>query len=852
MTTPPIPFQSCKSRPSHGSMVPWSKSRLTIVTLAIVSFGVFPGSKEAQGADIGWRGGGGDSLWSTSGNWSPATQAPGIGDRAVFSESGNGNTIIDLGANLTISSILFDSNRAAAYTLGKGASGSQSITLNAGGGISITSGVINHQTFNANLLLGIGGSSTAFNITNSSATAILTFAGAVQGSGTANAATLNILGVGAQVFAGGIANGTASSLAVSFSSTGTTELSGANTYTGVSTVNSGTLNITGSLSQSSTGNFFLAEGGKTNVKSGGAITNTNGTLVVGQNVGKYGKLTVDGVGSQVSVSYFLAGNTGRADVEVRNGGVINSSAGTIGNTGIEENSLLITGTGSRWDNTGTLSIGYGGKGTLTIADGGKVSTATGNVGDAAAGSGIVNISGPGSEWRSSGPLRIGNNGIGEMNISTGANVFTTGGQSIFLGAQSTAQGSLTVAGTNSILQSDALIVVGNNGKGALTINDSASVIAATGVTIAANANSSGAIHQNSGTLDVGGPLSIGAATTGSAAYYLNGGTLKAGGINGIRSSNASAIFSIGSATIAAKSDLSSSLNASIQETKTANLDSNGHTITWSGAFQGSGELQKSGAGTLILSAVNTYTGKTTVGAGTLALSGLGSLASHHIEITQGASLDVQATSTRYRLQRDQVLTNNGAVSGSIDAAAGATIGGTGTHNGNILLESGAILSPGDQTAGTLTVAGSLKLSGASTLEWKLDNLEGSAGAQWGLVHVQSLDLTSLSSDQQFVISVHPSLDIPSLWAGRAEDTYHFTFLQSDTLITGFDTSLFNIDTIPLFGLDGGAWSITSSDYALALTYTVIPEPGTPILVLMALAAILPFKAKREKTSGCQI
>ena len=43
-------------------------------------------------------------------------------------------------------------------------------------------------------------------------------------------------------------------------------------------------------------------------------------------------------------------------------------------------------------------------------------------------------------------------------------------------------------------------------------------------------------------------------------------------------------------------------------------------LTVSGIVSGTGSLNKSGAGTLTLTAANTYTGNTTVTAGTLALS----------------------------------------------------------------------------------------------------------------------------------------------------------------------------------------------------------------------------------------
>ena len=80
-----------------------------------------------------------------------------------------------------------------------------------------------------------------------------------------------------------------------------------------------------------------------------------------------------------------------------------------------------------------------------------------------------------------------------------------------------------------------------------------------------------------------------------------------------------------------------------------NVNTNGNSLLLSGPITsavGTGNLNKSGAGTLTLSGANTYTGSTKVAAGTLALSSAGSLGGGALDITAGATVALNFTGTR--------------------------------------------------------------------------------------------------------------------------------------------------------------------------------------------------------------
>ena len=117
----------------------------------------------------------------------------------------------------------------------------------------------------------------------------------------------------------------------------------------------------------------------------------------------------------------------------------------------------------------------------------------------------------------------------------------------------------------------------------------------------------------------------------------------------------------------------------------------GITATFSGLIHDGG-ITKAGVGTLIFSGANTYTGVTTVSAGTL-----------------------------------EVINLSGSATGAnaVNVSSGATLAGTGTIAGPVTMAGGSILSPGD-APGTLST-GALALANTTSLDFYLDQpgIEGS-------------------------------------------------------------------------------------------------------------------------------
>jgi autotransporter-associated beta strand protein len=145
-----------------------------------------------------------DAQWSDVNNWDgPPAAVPGTGDTATFNGAGNGNTVIDLGLGITLKTLLFDTADAAAYTIGAGAPGDQSLTLASGGAVTVNSTVSTRQTLSAGVTL-----NGATSITVSSPSNGLSVTGTITGSGNLTKYNVGYLYLnGDNTFSGGVSLG---------------------------------------------------------------------------------------------------------------------------------------------------------------------------------------------------------------------------------------------------------------------------------------------------------------------------------------------------------------------------------------------------------------------------------------------------------------------------------------------------------------------------------------------------------------------------------------------------------------------------------------------------------------------
>ena len=254
-----------------------------------------------------------------------------------------------------------------------------------------------------------------------------------------------------------------------------------------------------------------------------------------------------------------------------------------------------------------------------------------------------------------------------------------------------------------------------------------------------------------GTITVGGTAPSTISTTNSRANHLRG--------------NATTIFDVADATGNASADL-----------MVTNALRNG-----SNDYAGTGSLQKEGVGTMQLSAANTYTGTTTVNAGTLLLTG--------------------------------------SIAGPAAISAGGALSGTGTVTGATTVS--GILAPGNAGIGTLTT-GALTLAPGANYQWQLSDWNGTAGTT-DVVNVPSLTITSTAASPT-VITIQPQA-----LANFSETAHVFSIVHATGAISGYTQNKFVVDSTPLPAAKG-FWRVIQGGSDLYLAYTPhIDSDGDGIL-----------------------
>jgi fibronectin-binding autotransporter adhesin len=336
-------------------------------------------------------------------------------------------------------------------------------------------------------------------------------------------------------------------------------------------------------------------------------------------------------------------------------------------------------------------------GTITLGAA-TTQTFTNGTGDTATFSGVIAGSGAFTKAGAGGlSLSATNTYSGATTVSAGT-LTVTGGDAI------SSNSSVAVAGGATLALSNNESIGNLSGAGAITLGGNTLTS-----TITADTTFSGGISGTGGlSVNQSGAATFALTLSGTNTYTGNTTTLNFGWLklNGDASvSSSSALRANGNGIITLQSDQtvgslsSNNAGASIQlGAFTLNAGVDNTTTTVAGVISGSGNLVKQGSGALTLAGTNTYSGTTTVSAGTLSVTSDSNLGSNTVTLAAGSTLEITGATT---IDNSIALSGDATVSNSADATLSGIISGA-----NGLSKSGA---------STLTLSGSNTYSGTTTV-----------------------------------------------------------------------------------------------------------------------------------------
>ena len=667
----------------------------------------------------------------------------------------NGGTTLTIGGNnasTTYSGVLSGSG-------GLTKSGDGTLTLSASngytGGTTISGGQL--KLANANALvasddmtitsgtLDLNGQSRTLGLLNGSSGGTIT-------TGTTGLITLTSSAAANSTYAGSIING-AGTIAFTKSGLGTLTLSGSNDYTGATNINGGVLSL-GNESAFAGGGTISFDGGSLQysasntvdystriLNSGSAISiDTNGqnaTFASGlgsSNTGGLtklglGTLTLSGSNDYTGTTTISAGVLAISSTAVLPGygdagrwSVAPGAGLTLGVNGLTNAAAdaLITSATATGNLTSGAAIGFDttGTSTYTYANALPVSAGSG-LGLAKSGTGTLQITGSstytGPTVVGSGTLSIGSGGTTGWIGTTSDVVLSPDGVLQFNRTDDYGGFSPVISGSGGVVISSGTLALSTGSFGTLTIGQSTgdagtfnvnggSVTNTTSI-LGSAAGSVGTATVSSGMWATSGNLTVGGA--GAGTFTMNGGLVTVGGT--LSQGGASTINLNAGGTL----QIGTGGTSGVLLGGTGSLVNNGTLIfnrsdasIYSGVLSGSGVVAKQAAGLLTLAGANSYSGLTTISAGTLALSGIGSIGA--------GGLDLGTTDS------PGVFDLSGLTAGTYSLPATGNLAGVGTLSGSgkSLAVLGSFL-PGN-SPGTVTVGSGLSLdlsnSGSSVFE----------------------------------------------------------------------------------------------------------------------------------------
>ena len=583
-------------------------------------------------------------------------------------------------------------------------------------------------------------------------------AGALVGVATGNSATIS-----------GIVSSTSTTAFVKVGD-GTLTLTGANTYTGVTNVNAGSLQI------GSGGTVGTIPATAVTIASGATLAvNRSDAITVGGAISGAGSLRKSGAGTLTlsGTNSFAGGTTWEAGgISIASGSGLGT--GTVTLTGTAARTLTVANTAAQTFAPAIVLPAPASATSYTILKNSSGQTTGTNL-DLA---GNISGGGPNATF-------FFNSSFSGDSTTT----YTLSGANTFRGTINVNRGGLIVGHASGLGDPANLVFLNANGNTTLgdlrfslpmSVPNPIQLVAAGPINTnqhevtAAGVISGGSLLRKLGS----GTLSLTATNTYSGGTIIDAGTLSIGGggttgsISGNVTNNATLAFNRSNA------------------------------VSFGGVISGNGAVRKLAGGTTTLTAANTYAGGTFVEAGTLTLGAAASLASSSIVVSPGATFNVAA------------------LAGGLTRGVGQSLGGSGTVAGSVTIGSGGTIAPG-MSPGTLTT-GPLTWQAGGNYNWQILSTAGTAGSQWDLISADSLTLSGLSAETPFSINLWSLASTGPDVNGPVADFNptvpgSWRIVNTASAISGFDPGHFTFSTAAANGTGGFANSLQGGSFSVALT-----------------------------------
>ncbi len=511
-----------------------------------------------------------------------------------------------------------------------------------------------------------------------------TFSGTLVINGIANATA----GQGSGLALGGLATSNAL-INANVVLNGTIELAdqGMGSGFGTAVFNLGALSGTGIIvgNRNPIGNFgatiVLGNTNDSGVFSGRIVRGSGVTNVVGVTKVGAGTQVLSGANTYTGPTRINGGVLSVSNLA--NGGLASSvgaSSNAAANLVLDGGALQYTGAGASTDRRFTLGLAGG---TIDASGSGALNfTNTAAIAFSGAGSHSLTLTGSNTEANTLAAV-LGDSGGASSLTKTGAGTWVLTGNNSYTGGTLLNGGTLAVANDGNLGAVSGTLTF-NGG----TLENTSAFATSRGVTL----------NAGGGTFQTDADLTVSSTIDGVGALAKTGGSTLA--LTGNNTYGRGTTISAGALQIG-NGGTTGSIIGNVLNNSVLAFDRS-DTLTFGGLISGSGSLNQLGSGAIVLTGNNTYTGATTVSAGTLIVNG-----------------------------------NQSAATGPTSVATAGALGGTGIIGGSVAVANGGILLPGDlgSNPGTLTIQNDLLLSNGSILNYSFGKANTAGGPLNDLIQV---------------------------------------------------------------------------------------------------------------------